>query len=137
MLKKYRQILFILAAFSVFLAVPIITSVSYAQEKYITDKDAAKHVGEVLTVCGTVFSAEYATEINRHPTFLYFDQPFPNQIFTIVIWGADRAKFPHPPESFYQGKIVCVRGRIRIRSFRSKPEIIVNDPSQITILFSQ
>ncbi len=137
MLKKYRQVLFILAGFSVFLAVQIITSVSFAQEKYITAKDAAKHVGEVLTVCGTVASAEYATEIKRHPTFLYLDQPLPNQTLTIVIWGSDRAKFSQPPESFYQGKTVCVKGRIRIRSFRSKPEIFVNDPSQITILFSE
>jgi hypothetical protein len=28
--------------------------------------------------------------------------PNPNQIFTIVIWDEDRAKFGKPPETYYK-----------------------------------
>jgi hypothetical protein len=36
----------------------------------LTAADAAKHIGETATVCGTVASARYAESSNRKPTFL-------------------------------------------------------------------
>ena len=59
-------------------------------------KDAAAHVGETATVCGTVVSANYTVKSKGPPTFLNFDQPYPNQVFTLMIWGSDRAKFDEP-----------------------------------------
>jgi hypothetical protein len=58
------------------------------------------------------------------------DKPYPHPIFTIVIWGADRAEFGQP-EKKYQDKSVCVTGTIR--SYRRVPEIIARDPAQIRI----
>jgi len=135
MLTDHRLRLLIFSSLVVWLASQITTSVSYAQEKYITAKDAASHVGEVQTVCGTVVSTKFASQSKKQPTFLNLDQPFPNQVFTIVIWGSDRAKVTQPPEVFYQGKRICVKGMIK--EFRGKPEMIVNDPSQITMVPSQ
>jgi DNA/RNA endonuclease YhcR with UshA esterase domain len=135
MMKDYRRGLLILLALTVFLTSQIIISVCFAQENFITAKDATKHIGEEQTVCGMVASTKFSTQSKRQPTFLNLDQPYPNQIFTIVIWGADRAKFPQPPEHFYKRKKVCVRGTIQ--EYRGKPEIIVNDPSQITMAPSQ
>ena len=43
------------------------------------------------------------------PTFLNFDKRYPDQIFTLVIWGGDRSKFGDP-ETVYRGKRVCVTG---------------------------
>jgi hypothetical protein len=31
-----------------------------------------------------------------HPTFLNLDEPNPKEVFTILIWGSDRAKFGTP-----------------------------------------
>jgi hypothetical protein len=64
------------------------------------------------------------------PTFLNLDEPYPRQIFTIVIWGGDRAKFGEP-EKTYRDKSVCVSGRIR--DFRGVPEIAASAPSQIKV----
>ena len=49
---------------------------------------------------------------------------------TIVIWGADRGQFDEP-ERFYDGKRICVSGKLE--AFRGRPQIVVHDPSQITI----
>ena len=96
----------------------------------ITAQDAAAHVGETLTVCGNVVSANYAVKSKDQPTFLNFDRPYPNQIFTVMIWGSDRAKFGEP-ENTLLGKKVCANGLIR--AYRGKPEIIAVNPSQLTI----
>jgi len=50
---------------------------------------------------------------------------YPHQVFTIVIWGSDRAKFG-TPETAPQGKQVCATGVIQL--FRGLPEVIVRDP---------
>ena len=109
----------------------IIVSASIAQEHSISPADAQKYIGEKKTVCGMVASATYAVRTKGQPTFLNLDQPYPNQIFTVLIWGSDRKKFSDPPETFYKGKTICVTGPIK--SFKGKPEIIVRDPSQIGI----
>lgn len=71
----------------------------------------------------------YAARSRGQPTFINLDKPYPNQVFTIVIWGSDRSKFGSPEES-YREKSVCVTGQIK--EFRGVPEVIVSDPAQIT-----
>ncbi len=89
---------------------------------------AKNHPREAATVCGLVVSAKYAESGHRSPTFLDLDHPDPQQPFTIVIWGTDRAKFG-TPEATYAGKRVCVTGTIE--ESRGRSEIIATDPSQI------
>jgi hypothetical protein len=91
--------------------------------------DAADHIGEQATVCGVVASAKFASDSRGQPTFLNLDKPYPNHVFTALIWGGDRAAFSYPPESL-SGTRICVEGRITI--FRGKAQIIVSRPSQIT-----
>lgn len=95
----------------------------------LTAAQAKDHVGETATVCGMVASATFAARINRAPTFLNLDKPYPDHLFTVVIWGSDRPKF-RQPEVQYRGKRLCVTGSIKI--FRGRPEIVVKEPSQIS-----
>jgi hypothetical protein len=53
----------------------------------------------------------------------------PNEVFVVVIFGSDRAKFGEP-EMTLRGKRICVTGQVR--NYRGKPEIVVSDPSQLT-----
>jgi DNA/RNA endonuclease YhcR with UshA esterase domain len=86
-------------------------------------------VGQTATVCGEVASTKYDAHLRSQPTFFDFGKPYPNQVFTAVIFGSDRAKFG-TPETTLQAKHVCVTGQVR--NYRVKPEIIVSDPSQLT-----
>ena len=105
------------------------TSALLAQ-KTLTATEAKAHIGEQATVCGKVVSTRWAESSRGSPTFLNFDQPYPNQIFTLVIWGNDRSKFDNP-ETTYRGKRVCVTGKIS--AFKGVPEVVANDPAQIKV----
>lgn len=98
-------------------------------QKVIATKDAAKHIGEKVTVCDKVFSTKLITPSNM--TFLDLGGFHPNQLITVVIKGEDRGKFKNPPEDYYKGKNVCVTGMII--DYKGKPEIVVSDSTQIKI----
>lgn len=110
----------------------IMTSVSQAQGQYITPGDAGNHVGEVQTVCGEVGRIDIE---NLLPIFIKLYQQPNTRNFTIVIYPSDRAKFNNPPVTSYFGKKICVKGMIK--TYINEPEIILHDPSQITIMPSQ
>jgi len=91
--------------------------------------EAKAHIGEQATVCGTVKSTRFAASSNGQPTFLNLDKAYPNAVFTVVIFGSDRAKFDQP-EVRYRDKEICVTGRIR--EYRGGAEIVVNEPKQVS-----
>ena len=99
-----------------------------AQTNKITTAEAKDHLGEVRTVCGKVASAHYAVRSKGQPTFLNLDEPYPKEVFKILIWGSDHAKFG-APETKYQDAKVCVTGKIT--SYRGTPEIVATEPSQV------
>jgi len=99
-------------------------------QKRLGTAEAKAHIGEVATVCGSVVSTHYATSTKGRPTFLNLDKPYPNQIFTILIWGSERAKFG-TPEINYKDRRVCVTGTIA--EYRGLPEVVADDPKQIAV----
>ena len=109
------------------LAVVTLATASFAAEG-ISPADALRHVGEHARVCGKVVSAKYAESSRRSPTFLNLDRPYPNQVFTAVIWGDARPKFKTAPE-LLKGHPVCVRGTITL--YKGRAEMEVSDPAQI------
>jgi len=94
----------------------------------LTATQAKDHIGEQATVCGKVVSTGFAESSRGKPTFLNFDKPYPDQIFTLAIWGSDRSKFGDP-ETKYRGKWVCVTGKIS--AFKGVPEVVANESAQI------
>lgn len=96
----------------------------------ISAADAKNHVGQKATVCGDVVSTHFAARSRGNPTVINLDQPYPNQVFTVLIWGSDRAKFGDPEET-YRDKHICVTGKIR--GYKGVPEIVAYEPSQIKI----
>jgi hypothetical protein len=95
----------------------------------LTTAEAAKHVGETATVCGTVVGVHTATSSNGSPTFVNLDKTYPNEVFTILIWGSDMGKFS-PAPSNWNGKNVCATGKIEL--YRKVPEIVAKDAAQVT-----
>ncbi len=119
-----------LAALLLVVLIVCFQTVATEAQQRINPSDAQQYVGKRATVCGRVASAFYAARSRGRPTFLNLDRPYPNATFTAVIWGEKRSKFSEPPERGYQGKRICVTGTIT--TYRSLPEIVVSDPSQIT-----
>jgi hypothetical protein len=95
----------------------------------LSPEQATDHVGEIATVCGLVASATYLKQAPQSPTFLDLGKPFPNQIFSAIIFGSDRPKFG-TPETSMRDKSICVTGAIFL--YQAKPKIILHDPKQLS-----
>lgn len=89
-------------------------------------------VGEEVNICGPVKGGYYAQTSNGQPTFLNIGKDHPAQDrFIVLIWGADRGKFPPEPEKYYLGKTICVLGEVSV--YEGVFEMVVSDPSQLTV----
>ena len=118
---------FLLCLAIVLVLVLLIVRPVLGQQK-LTAAEAKQHIGETATVCGNVVSTRYAPSTKGQPTFLNLDKPYPNQIFTVLIWGSDRSKFGKP-EADFREKRICATGKITV--YREVPEIVASDPQQI------
>jgi hypothetical protein len=103
----------------------LMASVGHAQS--LTASQAKAHEGETATVCGAVTSERTATSSRGEPTFINLDSTFPNQVFTILIWGDDRKSVGELPNV---GSHVCVKGRIT--DYHGVPEIVVRSSEQLS-----
>jgi hypothetical protein len=95
----------------------------------LSPEESANHVGETATVCGPVVSASYLPQAPQSPTFLDLGKQFPNQIFSVIIFGSDRPKFG-TPETSMRDKSICVTGTIFL--YQGKPKIILHDQTQLS-----
>ena len=102
---------------------------AWAQES-ITPAQAKDHVGQKVTVCGTVASASYLEKGKNSPTLLNLDVAYPKNIFTVVIYGKDRAKFGKPEADLLK-KNICVTGTVG--TYKNVPQINVQTPDQLKV----
>lgn len=121
-----------------FLVARVVPSGRAGPERVAVDADlptyrpgqASEHAGEVARVCGIVESATWARGVEGRPTFLNLGRPYPDQLFTVVIWGRHRHRFG-TPERRFRGERICVGGRIRLH--RGTAQIEVARPDQIAL----
>jgi DNA/RNA endonuclease YhcR with UshA esterase domain len=111
----------------IFALVLALAATSAQAQTVIAAADAPKHVGETVTVEGTVSAVH--TEPRSGITFIDMDGRFPDQAFTGVIFKDDASKFRNV-ESL-TGKVVDITGRVH--DYKGKPETILNDPTQLKI----
>ena len=96
-------------------------SLAPAFAQSITATEAASHIDQHATVCGRIAGEHTAYRSNGRPTFIDIDQPYPNQIFTVLIWSEDRANVGDLPRS---GRF-CATGTIK--EYRGRPEMIIRN----------
>ncbi len=102
-------------------------ALSPALAQSITAADTKNHIGEQATVCGKVASEKTATSSRGEPTFINLDSAYPNQVFTILVWGDDRQNVGELPRI---GSRVCATGLIK--DYRGVPEIVVRSSGQFS-----
>ena len=100
---------------------------SVGQAQSLTTAQAKAHEGENATVCGVVAGERTATSSRGEPTFMNLDSTYPNQVFTILIWGDDRKNVGELP---HVGSHVCVKGLIA--DYHGVPEIVVRSSEQLS-----
>jgi len=90
----------------------------------ITPAEAAKHVGELVVVKGTVSQIVLSVNLTTH---INFGGLYPDHVFTATIFKARQTQFPGVKE--YEGKTVQIQGVVRL--YRGKPEIVLEERAQI------
>jgi len=104
----------------------LVATVTRAGE-LIPDSEAAKHVGQDVTIEGTV--SKVFTSKNGN-TFLDFGGSYPDATF--VVWiPEDAPEASDPGLSSLQGKKVKISGTVQL--YRGKPEIKVSTKDQIVV----
>ncbi len=122
-------ILVVTAAFSVPAAALCAQTPKYSTpQPIVPDSTARAHVGQVVTVEGTVVSIDVSDgprKLSR--VSLDFGAPRPNQTFSALIVGPVLRWFPNLRE--WKGKRVRVTGLVRLEEGR--PTMLLNSPSQL------
>jgi DNA/RNA endonuclease YhcR with UshA esterase domain len=90
----------------------------------VAPADAKTHIGQTLTVEGTVSDVH---TVASGVTFIDMGGRYPDNAFTAVIFAADAGKFPNV--SALNGKTVDITGPVQI--YKGTPEILVKDAAQI------
>jgi hypothetical protein len=94
--------------------------------RVITPDEAAKHVGEVVVVQGTISQLAVTVNLTTH---INFGGQYPNHVFTATIFKAKQTLFPGIRD--LDGKLVQVEGLVHL--YRGKPEIVLEEPKQIRL----
>jgi len=90
--------------------------------------NSGDYINKEIIVEGKIVDA-YRSKTNT--IFLNFEKPYPNHCFTGVIFSSNIYKFPENPEDYYSGKTARIKGEIK--EYEGKPEIILEDISQIEV----
>ena len=96
--------------------------------KVIGACQAGNYYNKEMIIEGKIVDA-YRSKTNT--VFLNFEKPYPDHCFVGVVFSSDQYKFVQSPESYYSNKNVRIKGEIK--EYQRKPEIILNNPSQIEI----
>lgn len=92
----------------------------------ITAAEAVNHYRQNAIVSGKVASVSVRSAV----VILSIDKPFPDAPFTAVVFSQATSRFGSLAN--LQGKGVEIKGTIK--PFRGKPEIILDDPNQLTVI---
>jgi TonB family protein len=99
-------------------------------------KDIANHIGDSVKVKGKIFGVRYLESAKNTPTFINVGGAYPNPLLTVVIWGEVRNKLGYTPEDKkYSGGMAVVTGKVEL--YKDKPQIVINDPQQLQILYDE
>jgi len=107
-------------------AIMVLFAFGASAQSMIPAKDAAKHVGEKVTICDKVVSED----LKAYAIALYIGGDHPNQLLTVICRAAGKNKSKGHFNAPYQGKEICVTGTI-VKDHDGTLVIRVTDPSQI------
>src|SRR5215475_2838744 len=107
----------------------LLLSAFAANAQNITPAQAKDSIGKMVTVCCEVKSTYLNPKSNT--TYLNLGAAYPNQDLTVVIFADDASKFKEIPSVMFANQNICITGVVKL--YKEKPEIILSDPSKITV----
>jgi hypothetical protein len=114
-------------ALAALLALLTLAGGSRAAPPVVSWRDAAAHVGDIVTVEGEVVNARRTGD-----TCILEFAPDDARAFRAVLLIPLLSSMPREPERLYQGKSVRVTGRVQ--RFAGRPEMVLRNPDQIELV---
>jgi hypothetical protein len=105
----------------------LLLSPIFAIAENIPASEANRHIGEQGKVCGTIADTHTASSAHGMPTFIDFEDPYPNQKFTAVVWQKDKSSVGSIPRT----GTLCVSGIIT--SYHDHPQIVLHSSSDWSV----
>ncbi len=100
---------------------------SAGPEAVVPWEEAHRHEGEEVVVEGTI------VRTHRTKTMLYLNfHANWKRYLTLVLFVKDLPRFPGNPGTDYMGKKIRVRGEVKI--YKGRPEMVLRDPADITVV---
>jgi len=94
----------------------------------INVNDAASSIGQTVKVCSMVYGTK---ELKSGMTFINLGAAYPNSPLTLVIYGDDISNFKQNPSVYYDGKKICITGKVS--DYKGKPQIVIHREDQIQV----
>jgi len=91
--------------------------------------EASNQIGEVSNVYGRVAETYYDRDNDQY--YLYFGEPYPNHIFSVIVPGMEARSINPRPDLYFNGQHVSITGYVT--SFENRPEIIVRKSRQLEV----
>ena len=88
---------------------------------------AKYHVGNSVTVCGTVVSTRRTAKANA--IYLNMDRVHPHQDFYVTVWDSNGPNFHYDPETELVNKKVCVTGKVTL--YDDIPRMSINNENEL------
>jgi hypothetical protein len=107
---------------------------AFGEPKTITTKEVKKHVGQEVTVCGTIHSALCTTDKGK-ASYFNLDAPFPHEPFMVSIRGEDCAALNL--DLLKKGTKICVTGKVELTEKRKVPHIKLTEIKNLKIVRPQ
>ena len=98
------------------------------EAKEINVNDASSNIGQTVKVCAMVYGTK---ELKNGMTFINLGAAYPNSPLTLVIYGDDKSNFKQNPSSYYDGKRVCLTGKVS--DYKGKAQIVIHREEEIQV----
>ena len=99
-----------------------------AEVREINVNDAGSYTGQTVRVCAMVYGTK---ELKSGMTFINLGAAYPSSPLTLVIYGDDSGNFKEKPSTYYDGKRICVTGKVS--DYKGKPQIVVHREDEIQV----
>lgn len=113
-----------------FLFIFMMCNLLFSQEK-IDEADLSKYLNKQIQYCDKVFGS-YVSTGEKKVILLNLGADYPDHTMVVAIFQSNWDKFNYKPDEFLKGKDICVKGKLIM--YKGKPEIIVNNPKQISLV---
>ena len=111
-----------------FIFVMLLSTLSFSQS--VSLDNIAAYEGKRVTIFEKVVST-YQSKGEKKTTYLNFGKPYPDALFSVVIFEASLKNFSYSPADYLKGKRVRITGVVKM--YKGKPQFVITEEKDIEL----